>query len=82
MDPPSEADQMTSDLLNQTDLPSQDVHPHTEKAAPAHTGMVCVMVHRHFCRGCGHFLQPGTALVIAAHVYFFFNTIHLFKYVT
>ncbi|XP_060794510.1 solute carrier family 2, facilitated glucose transporter member 12 isoform X2 [Neoarius graeffei] len=44
MDPPSETDQMTSDLLNRTDPLSQDVHQPTEKAAPAHTGCGAVLV--------------------------------------
>lgn len=38
MDPPAETDQTTANLLNQADLRAQDVHTHSEKAAPAHTG--------------------------------------------
>ncbi|MCJ8741435.1 hypothetical protein PDJAM_G00070790 [Pangasius djambal] len=44
MDPPAETVRMTSDLLNQADLRAQDVHTHTEKAAPAHTGCGAVLV--------------------------------------
>ncbi|KAB5546106.1 hypothetical protein PHYPO_G00068320 [Pangasianodon hypophthalmus] len=44
MDPPAETDRTTSDLLNQADPRAQDVHTHTEKAAPAHTGCGAVLV--------------------------------------
>lgn len=45
MDPPAETDRTTPDLLNRTDLRAQNVHTPAEKAAPAHTGTVCVVVH-------------------------------------
>ncbi|XP_027027205.1 solute carrier family 2, facilitated glucose transporter member 12 [Tachysurus fulvidraco] len=38
MDPPTETDRTTPDLLNRTDLRAQNVHTPAEKAAPEHTG--------------------------------------------
>lgn len=42
MDPPTETDRTTSDLLNQADLHAREVHTPTENAAPAQTGMAFV----------------------------------------
>ncbi|KAF7695879.1 hypothetical protein HF521_005973 [Silurus meridionalis] len=44
MDLTAETNRMTSDHPDQADLHAQDVHTHTEKAAPAHTGCGAVLV--------------------------------------